>query len=254
MHTDTTTHAPARPGDPMRGAALAAGLLYLATFAFSIPALGLYDTALNDPAYVLGAGDADGVLWGGLIEIITGLTGIGTAVALYPVVRRYSGARAVAFVTSRTLEAAMIFAGVVAILAVYTLRQDAAGADPDALTTTARGLVAVKDWTFMAGPGIMPAINALFLATVLYKSRLVPRIIPALGIVGAPILLLSATGMLFGAWEQISGPAILLALPIATWEFSLGVYLTVKGFRTPPVPATPTPVHQPEPALVGASA
>jgi hypothetical protein len=96
MHTDTTTRTPTRSGDPMRSASLAAGLFYIATFVFSIPALGLYDSVLNDPGWVLGSGDADGALWGGLIEIITGLTGIGTAVALYPVVRRYSGARAVA--------------------------------------------------------------------------------------------------------------------------------------------------------------
>lgn len=245
MHTDTR-HVPT---DPTRRLALAGGLLYIATFVFSIPALGLYDSALNDPAWVLGSGDADGVLWGGLIELITGLTGIGTAVALYPVVKRYSPARGVAFIASRTLEAAMIFAGVTAILAVHTLRENAAGADPEALSATAQGLIAVKDWTFMAGPGIMPAINALFLATVLYQTRLVPRFIPAMGLVGAPLLLASATGMLFGAWPQVSGMGVLLALPIAAWEFSLGVYLTVKGFRTSTAAAA-TPAAEPE--LVGA--
>jgi hypothetical protein len=217
----------------MRKTALAAGLLYLATFVFSIPALGFYDGVLNNPDFVLGAGDDGGVLWGGLFEVITALTGIGTAVVLYSVIRRHGRSGAIGFVASRTLEAAAIFVGVMSLLAVYTLRQDLAGTDPAGLTTTAQALVALHDWSFLLGPGVMAVINALCLATVLYRSRLVPRIIPTIGLIGAPLLLASDIATLFGAWEQISGPALVFALPIAAWEFSLGVWLTVKGFRTP---------------------
>src|ERR687894_1124268 len=120
----TFTRTTKPPMDPTRKAALAAGLFYIATFVFSIPALGLYDGVVNDPNFVLGAGSDQGVLWGGLIEILTALTGIGTAVALYSVIKRYGPGRAVGFVACRTLEAAMIFAGVLAVLAIYTLRQD----------------------------------------------------------------------------------------------------------------------------------
>ncbi len=236
------------PMDPTRKAALYAGLFYIGTFAFSIPALGLYDGVVNDPNFVLGAGSDQGVLWGGLIEILTALTGIGTAVALYSVIKRYGPGRAVGFVASRTLEAAAIFAGVLAVLAVYTLRQDfAGGSDTAALTTTASGLVAVKDWSFLLGPGIMATVNALCFATIMYQSRLVPRWIPTVGLIGAPLLLASSIASLFGAWEQVSSIGMLMALPIATWEFSVGVYMAVKGFRTPPatdadgsvVPASP---------------
>jgi hypothetical protein len=216
--------------DPMRKTALAAGLLYLATFVFSIPALGLYDDVLNNADFVLGAGNDNGVLWGALIETITGLAGIATAVVLYPVIRRYGRTGALGFVASRTLEAAMIFVGVVAVLSVFALRQEFAGGDETAVVTAADSLVAIKDWTFLLGPGLMPVVNALCLATVLYRSRLVPRIIPTVGLVGAPILLASFVATLFGAYEQVSGPALLGALPIAVWEFSLGVWLTVKGF------------------------
>jgi hypothetical protein len=108
--------------------------VYIGTFVFSIPALGLYEGVLDDPRFVLGAGSDQGVLWGGLIEVLTGLTGIGTAVALYPVIKRHGPGRALGFVASRTLEAAMIFTGVLAVLAVYTLRQD--GGDAATLTTT----------------------------------------------------------------------------------------------------------------------
>jgi hypothetical protein len=231
----TTTRTAKPPMDPIRKAALAAGLFYIGTFVFSIPALGLYDGVVNNPNFVLGAGSDQGVLWGGLIEVLTALTGIGTAVALYPVIKRHGPGRAVGFVASRTLEAAMICAGVLAVLSIYTLRQDFAGAaDTAALTTTASGLVAVKDWSFLLGPGVLPAINALCFATIVYQSRLVPRWIPTVGLIGAPLLLASSTASLFGAWEQVSSAAILMALPIATWELSVGVYMTVKGFRTPP--------------------
>jgi hypothetical protein len=234
MNTNARTTKP--PMGSMRKAALAAGLFYIGTFVFSIPALGLYDGVVNDPNFVLGAGSDQGVLWGGLIEILTALTGIGTAVALYPVIKRHGPGRAAGFVASRTLEAAMIFTGVLAVLAVYTLRQDfAGGTDTAALTTTASALVAIKDWTFLLGPGVMPAVNALCFATIMYPSRLVPRWIPTLGVIGAPLLLISSTATLFGAWDQVSFTALLMALPIATWELSVGVYMTVKGFKTPTV-------------------
>jgi hypothetical protein len=233
--TDATSPATTTPTDPTRRAALAGGLFYIGTFVFSIPALGLYDGVVNDPNFVLGAGSDQGVLWGGLLEVLTALTGIGTAVALYPVVKRHGPGRAQGFVASRVLEATMIFAGVLAVLSVYTLRQDHAGAGTDtgSLTIAADALVAVKDWTFLLGPGLMPVVNALCLATIMYRSGLVPRIIPTVGLVGAPLLLISSTATLFGAWDQVSGIALVMALPIAAWELSLGVYMTVKGFRHP---------------------
>lgn len=223
------------PMDADRKATLAAGLFYIATFVFSIPALGLYDGVVNDARFVLGAGSDQGVLWGGLLEILTALTGIGAAVAIYSVIKRFGPGRAVGFVASRTLEAAMIFTGVLAVLAVYTLRQDFAGADAAGLTTTAGALVAVKEWTFLLGPGVMAGINALCFASILYQSRLVPRWMPILGLIGAPLMFLSCTAVLFGAWEQVSSMGLLFALPIAAWEISVGVYMTFKGFKKPTV-------------------
>ncbi len=230
MTTSLTPTTRASMG-PDRKATLAAGLFYLATFVFSIPALALYDGVVNDPNFVLGAGSDRGVPWGGLIEILTALACIGTAAALYPVLKRYGPGRAIGFVANRTLEAAMICTGVVAVLAVYTMRQELAGTDATALTTTASAFVAVKDWTFLLGPGIMPAVNALCFATIVYQFRLVPRWIPTLGLIGAPLLLIFSTGALFGVWDQVSGVGMLAALPIAVWEFSVGIYMTVKGFR-----------------------
>ena len=230
--------------DRNRKLTLAAGLFYIGTFVFSIPALGLYADVLDDPGgWVLGAGSDHGVLWGGLIEVLTGLTGIGTALAVYPIIKRYAPGRAVGFVASRTLEAAMIFAGVLAVLTLYTLRQN--GGDPATLTTTADAFVAFKDWTFLLGPGLAPAINALCFATVLRRTGLVPRWIPTLGLIGAPMLAISSTTTLFGGWEQDSSTGLAFALPIAVWEFSVGVYMTIKGFRTPPADVDSDVVAEP---------
>jgi hypothetical protein len=229
------------PMSTARKATLAAGLFYIGTFIFSIPALPLYDHVVNHTTqFVHGSGSTTAVLWAGLIEVLTGLTGIGTAVALYPILKRHGPGRAVGFVASRTLEAATIVTGVVAVLGVVTLRQNfagASGADAAALTTSAHALVAVKDWTFLFGPGVMPAVNALCFATILYRTRQVPRWISTLGLIGAPVLIASTLTTLFGGFEQVSGAALLTALPIATWEFSVGVYMTLKGFRNPTAPA-----------------
>jgi hypothetical protein len=231
MHT---TRATRTPMDADRKRTLAAGLFYIATFLFSIPALGLYGGAIDDPNWVLGVGSDSGVQLGGLFEVLTGLTGIGTAVAVYPIIKRHGPSRAVGFVSSRILEAAIITAGVLAILAVHTMRQELVGTDSAALTTTASALVAVRDWSFLFGPGVMATVNALCFATVLRQTGLVPRWIPTVGLIGAPVLFTSTMVTYFGGWEQVSVPAMLTVLPIASWELSVGIYMAVKGFRTPP--------------------
>lgn len=234
--TTTTATAPVRPPmDPTRRAALIAGLAYLATFVFSIPVkFGLWTDVLDRPDFVLGAGRAAGVPLGAAFEVVTALACVVSAVALFAVARRHSERAALGFVTTRVIEAAMIFVGVIAILSVHTLRQDGvAGADEASLLTAGQVLVTVHDWTFLLGPGLMPALNALLIGSVMYRSGLMPRWIPTLGLVGAPLLLASDLATLFGAWDQLAGPAALLALPIAVWELAFGIHLTVKGFRTP---------------------
>jgi hypothetical protein len=223
------------PMSPTRKAALIAGIAYIATFLFSIPVkFGLWTDVLDKPDWVLGAGSDSGVPLGAMFEVLTAVTGVITAVALYSVARRHSERAALGFVTTRVMEAGLIFVGVIAIMATYTLRQDVAGttgSDPDALVTTGHALVAIHDWTFLLGPGLMAVLNALLIGSVMYRSRMLPRWIPTLGLIGAPLLLLSDTAVLFGVWGQLSGPAMVLVLPIAIWEFSFGVYMTVKGFR-----------------------
>jgi Domain of unknown function (DUF4386) len=212
--------------DPLRRVSLVAGALYLITFV-SIPTLVLYDP-VHKVGFVEGTGSNNGVIVGGILEVIVALAGIGTAVVLFPVVKRQSEVLAMGFVGSRIVEGATIFVGVASVLTIVTLRHDGAGADA---MVTGHALVAMYDRTFLLGQNIMPAVNALLLGTLMYRSRLVPRVLPVLGLIGAPLLLIAQLGVLFDWWARTSTPTGLLALPIAIWEFSLGVYLVTKGFR-----------------------
>jgi hypothetical protein len=229
------------PMDSMRKTALVAGIFYLITF-ISIPTLFLYGPVKDHRDWILGSGAHTGILVGGFLELIVALAGIGTAVTLYPVVKRQNEGVALGFVTSRVLEACLIFTGVISLLSLLTLRQDlggAAGANTAALVTTGASHVAVYNWTFLLGQSLMPAINALLLGSLMYRSRLVPRIIPLLGLIGAPILIASVITTLFRVDHQITVLALGF-LPVAVWEFSLGAWLAVKGFRPSPITTATT--------------
>ena len=209
-----------------RKISLTAGVFYLLTFV-SIPILYLYGP-VREVGYIVGPGPDTRVYIGVILELIVALAGIGTAVALYPVVKRQTEGVALGLVATRTLEGGAIFAGVVTLMAVVALRQDGAGAGALANGQT---LIGLHDWTFTLSQSLIPAVNALLLGSLLYQSRLVPRVLPLLGFIGAALLVTSTTATLFGANEYGSGLSGIMALPIATWEFSLGVYLVVKGFR-----------------------
>lgn len=204
-----------------------AGIFYLLTFV-SIPTLGLYAAVLA-PGYVLGDGPDTAAMVGAMLEIVVALACIGTAVALFPILKKYNEGMSLGFIGSRTLEAATIFAGAASLLAVVSLRQ--AGVGPDGVVP-AQALVALHDGLRL-GQSLMPAVNAALLATLLYRARLVPRILPLVGLIGAPLLVVTTLGALFNLWPEISPITGLGALPIALWEFSLGVWLVVKGVRTP---------------------
>jgi Domain of unknown function (DUF4386) len=224
------------PMDSMRKTALVAGVFYLITFV-SIPTLALYGPVKNHLDWILGSGGYSGVLLGGFLEVIVALAGIGSAVTLYPVVRRQNERFALGFVAARVLEAGMIFTGALSLLSLVTLRQDLGGAAGThaALVAAAASHVAVYKWAFLLGQSLMPGINALLLGTLMYRSRLVPRIIPVLGLIGGPLLICTVIVTLFGGFKLGSPePA---ALPVAAWELSLGVWLVVKGFRVSPITA-----------------
>jgi hypothetical protein len=211
---------------PYRNHARVAGVFYLVTFV-SIPTLALYEP-VREAGYIVGAGPDTAVLVGGVLEFIVALACIGTAVALYPVVRRQNESLALGFVGTRVLEATLIVVGIACLWTIVTLRQAGVGADAQ---VTGQALVAMYDRVFLLSQSTIPVFNALLLGTLLYRSRLVARWLPVLGLIGAPLLLASNAGILFGLWDRVSPAVAIAVVPIAVWEFSLGIYLVVKGFR-----------------------
>ena len=216
----------------LRKTSLAAGVFYLLTFV-SIPTLALY-SSVRAPNFVVGPGPDTPVLVGAVLEMVVALAGIGTAVALYPVVKRQGPARALGFVASRTLEAAGLTAGIATLLSIVTLRQAGVGASALVLS---QALVAQYSWMFHLSGSFIPIVNAVLLGSLLYQSRLVPRWLPVLGFIGAALLLAAWFAVLFGLIGAVSAPSGVAALPIAAWEFSLGVYLTFWGFKPSPITA-----------------
>ena len=217
--------------DTMRKTALVAGILYLATFLSSIPAVFLQAPVFDDPNFILSGGSDTLVRLGALLDMVNGLTAIGTAIALYSVVRRHHEGLAIGFVASRLFEAAILFIGIVAVLAIVTLRQTGAtGAEAATLVTIQRSFLAARDWSFALGTGV-PALNAFLLGTLMYRSRLVPRAIPVLGLIGAPLFTSWIIGYIFGITEGGTAWHAIGVAPIFFWELSLGLWMTFKGFR-----------------------
>jgi hypothetical protein len=221
-----------------RRTALVAGWFYLITFVSSIPAVFLLDPVLKDPHYIVSAGADTRIVLGCLLDLINAIACVGTAVTLFPVVKRQHEGVALGFVTARVFEALVIVIGVVSLLAVVTLRQDAgpsADAAKASLIAVGQALVAVRNWTFTLGPSLVPAVNALLLGYLMYRSGLVPRLIPMLGLIGAPLLIVSAIATLFNGNHPITTLAVVATVPIFLWELSLGVWLVVKGFQPSPI-------------------
>jgi uncharacterized protein DUF4386 len=236
---------------PERKIALIAGVLFLITFATSIPALILYQPVLNHHDYIVGGGGDTRVLLGAFLEVLLIVANIGTAVVLFPILKRQHEGLALGFVTARVIECVFIGVGVLSLLAVVTLRQDLAGtsANPDTLTTAGRSLVAIKDWTFLLGPGFVVGIgNGLILGYLMYRSHLVPRRMAMLGLIGGPLVCASGTVVLFGGIALGGATQFVATIPEFAWELSLGIYLTVKGFTpspitdSTPIPGTPGPM------------
>jgi hypothetical protein len=213
-------------------AARITGVLFLITFATSIPALILFQPVLDDPAgYIAGTGEDTQIRLGALLELFLIMANIGTAVVLFPILRRQSETLSLGYVTARIVECVFIAAGVLCVLGIVSLRQD----DPSA-SALAVSLAAIKDWTFLLGPGFVVGWgNGLILGYLMYTSGLVPRRMAMLGLIGGPLIVASGTGVLLGVFEA-GGPVQSLAtIPEFLWELSLGLYLTVKGFKASPI-------------------
>jgi hypothetical protein len=208
------------------------GVLYLITFITSIPALLLYQPVLDDPVgYIASAGQDNRILFGALLELLLIIANIGTAVVIFPIVKRQSEELALGYVTARLFECTFILVGILAVLGIVTLQQEAAGVAEGSIAYT---LAAIKDWTFLLGPGwVVGWGNGLILGYLMYRSRLVPRKMTWLGLVGGPLIIVSGTIVLFGGDHGSDGSTLqaIATIPEFLWELSLGICCTVKGFR-----------------------
>jgi hypothetical protein len=215
----------------LRKTALAGGILYLVTFVGSIASALLVGPALNDPSYVLGAGADQQVGLGAILELVNVFGLIGCGIVFFSVVRRVHEGLAIGYLATRLFEGAIITISVVSLLSIITLRQQvAAGADGESLVPVASALVAVRNWALAIGANMAP-FNALMLGTALYRARLVPRWMPALGIVGAPILISFVVGLILGVAHPGTLFHLVAVLPFFVWELALGLWLTFKGFN-----------------------
>jgi hypothetical protein len=228
----------ARPTEQQQRIARIAGVLWILTFITSISAYLLYNPVLDDTGFITGTGSESRVLVGAFLELLLIIANIGTAVVPFSIHKRQSEGLALGFVTARVMESTFIAVGILSMLALVTLRQDLAGAnsDPATLETVGRSLVAVKDWTFVLGPGFVVGVgNGLIMGSLMYRSGLVPRPMAMLGLIGGPLICATGIAVVLGAIDQGGSVQSIATIPEFLWELSLGIYLTVKGFKASPV-------------------
>lgn len=213
------------------------GAWFLGTFVFSIPAFWFYDPLLNHPGYVTGPGQDTRVATGALLEICLAVCGIATAVVIFPIAKRVDESVALGYVACRTVESLLILIGMLSLMTVVTLRQDlASGAGSAAAIDHARALLAVHDQASLLGPQFCAGLgNGILLGYLMWRSRLLPRPMVMIGLIGGPLALLAGIGVLLGAWDIHAGLPVALTAPEALWEFSLSIWLLVKGFGESPI-------------------
>ena len=234
--TPATKRSQRTPMDPMRRTALVVGWLFVITYITSIAAKAwFYAPFLDNANYLLGDGEDTRVLWGAFAEMVLIFANIGTAVALYPVLKRRFPALSLGFVTARVMESVFIAVGILAVLTLVTMRQDfsgATGADGVGLAAVGNALVTLQEWTFNLGPAVVVGVgNGLILGYMMYRTGLVPRAMAMLGLIGGAGIVLSGTAVIFGVIEAGSAAQSLASIPEFFWELSFGVYLIVKGFK-----------------------
>ena len=222
-----------------RRIAVVAGVFFIVAAVAAIVGLALYGPVLNDPNYIVkGSGNDTRVFLGAFFEVIVAIAVIGTAVTLFPIVKRQNESIALGYVAGRVVESIVIVVGAIGLLSVVTLRRDfarATGANAASLVIVAKSLVVIHNWTFLVGPSLAIGVNTGLLAYLMYRSRLVPRIIPVLGLIGGPVIFAAGTAEMFGLFQQVSVWGAIAAIPVTAWEISLAVYLIVKGFKPSPI-------------------
>ncbi len=218
-----------------RRSAVVAGVFFIVAAVTAVAALALYGPVLNDANYVIAvAGNDTRIFWGAFFEVILAISAIGTAVTLFPIVKKQNESIALGYVAGRITESMIILVGAISLVSVVTLRHDfagATGANAATLIVVAKSLVVIHNWTFLVGPSLAIGVNTSLLAYLMYTSGLVPRIIPVLGLIGGPVIFAAGTAEMFGLFQQVSVLGAIAAIPVTAWEMSLAVWMIVKGFK-----------------------
>ena len=215
------------------------GWLFIGTFITSIPARLLFvhgtGASWSDMRFIPGATSTASLKLGAVLEFGLIVTQIGTAVVIYPLVRRQSETVSLGYVTARIMESVFTAIGLMSIISVVNVANSlasATGVQAAALDASGSSLVNTYEWAFQWGPGLVAGIgNGLLLGYLMYRSALVPPRMALLGLVGGPLLILSFVLTLCGVYKNGSGLSALLSLPEIAWELSLGIYCAWKGFR-----------------------
>lgn len=226
--------------DQNRRLSFIGGLLWLTTFATSIPALFVfYAPVLDDPSYVLGSGEDGRVATGILLEMVLIIANVGTALAFLPILKRQYYALAHGYVAARIIESVFIAGGIMSVVAILTLRSNVADgsvASGDGTLAAGSSLVAFHDASFLLGPGFIVGIgNGLLLGFLMYRTGLVPRWMAVLGMIAGPMLIAAAVLIMYDVIEPGGPVQSLMSAPEFVWELSLGLYLVFKGFRRVPI-------------------
>ena len=239
MTTTVQTVARSRTAtDPTRRAATIVGWLFVLTYVTSIAAkIGFYPP-LFDGNYITGPGQDTRVLWGAFSEAILIIANIGTATAIYTVIKKRHPNLALSFVAARVMESVFIAVGILAVLTVVTLRQDYAAAGEQSaagLAVVGDAFLAMQEWTFGLGPSFVVGVgNGCILGYIMYRTGLVPRRLAMFGLIGGPLIILSGSAAMLGGIELDGTWQMLSAAPEFVWELGLGIYLIVKGFKSSP--------------------
>ena len=219
-----------------RKIAIIVGVLFILAAVTAIVGLVLYGPILNDPDYIIkGSANETQVIWGAFFEIIVALSLIGISITMFPILKKHNESLALGYVCFRLLESTIIIIGIMSILSIVTLSHEFAKAvapNPSSFLTASKLLVAVHDWTFLFGPNVALGPSTLMMSYILYKSKLVPRFIAVLGLIGGPLIFTSAVLVMFGVYLQISVWGAISTLPVFAYEMTLAVWLIVKGFNS----------------------
>ncbi len=218
------------------------GVLFILAAVTAIVGLILYGPILNAPDYIIrGSANETQVIWGAFLELILAFSIIGISIMMFPILKKHNESIAIGYVCFRLLEATIIILGIISLLSVVTLSHEFAKAvapNASSFLTAGRLLVAVHDWTFLFGPNLALSLSTLTMSYLLYRSKLVPRFISVLGLIGGPLTFASAVLVMFGVYLQISIWGVITAIPVFAYEMTLAVWLIVKGFSS----STPTPL------------